>query len=283
MIKITRFAKYFCALLLLCSLQGIYALYFYFFILKKLSTILEVCSFSLDWCLAAERAGAQRVELCTGIYEGGTTPSYGLIQQVKLKTTIELAVIIRPRAGDFCYNTNEIETMKADITACKSMGVDAVVIGVLTPEGTVNKAVMKELISLAQPMNVVFHRAIDRCVDYLTALEDIMELGCHRVLTSGHQQNVGLGLNNLKKLVKQANGRIEIMAGGGLNNQNLADVLATGVDAVHLSGRKLEKSLIQNMNPAVIFNEFDSMPEDSLWVCNEDKVLEIRKLIEKSY
>lgn len=202
---------------------------------------IEVCAFSVESCLNAQRAGAHRIELCGGLYEGGTTPSNGLIQRARSVLSIQLYVMIRPRGGDFCYDEEELEVMRLDILAAKKMGADGVVFGLLKPNGRVDIERTKELVELAKPMGVTFHRAMDVAADPLDALEAIIESGAERILTSG-QQNMALeGKELIQQLVEKANGRIEIMAGSGVNADNALLLAETGVNALHLTGKAIRK------------------------------------------
>ena len=203
---------------------------------------IEVCAFSLESCLAAEKGGANRIELCGSMYEGGTTPSAGLIQIVKQRINIEIHAMIRPRGGDFCYSEEEISVMQADIRMAKELGCEGIVLGILQTNGRVNIAQTKELVALAKPMIVTFHRAIDMTPDYLEALEDIIETGCERILTSGQKNTAIKGIKNIKTLVEKANGRIEIMAGSGVNIDNAQALMHTGVNALHLTGKSIRDS-----------------------------------------
>ena len=148
---------------------------------------LEVIGFTIESCLIAQAAGAHRIELCDNPSEGGTTPSYGFIKTARENLSIELYPIIRPRGGDFLYSEIEFELMKADIQICKNLGCDGVVIGMLNSDGTVDKQRCKQLVDIAQPMGVSFHRAFDRTKDPFKALEDIISIGCERILTSGQK------------------------------------------------------------------------------------------------
>ncbi len=198
---------------------------------------IEVCAYSLESCLNAQQAGAARVELCGGLGEGGTTPSAGLIAAVRENIQIDLYVMIRPRGGDFVYEKSEIDVMRRDIDIAKSLGVDGVVLGVLLPNGEVDVRRTSDLVKHAQPLGVTFHRAFDLTPDPLAALEAIIEAGCERILTSGQKSTAPQGAKLLAELVKQASGRIEIMAGGGVSAANAAELAATGVDALHLTGK----------------------------------------------
>ena len=200
--------------------------------------IVEVCAYSLTTCLTAQRAGAGRIELCAGLPEGGTTPSAGLIQQARRHLTIPLYVMIRPRGGDFLYTEPEVDVMRADILVAKQLGADGLVFGVLNANGTVNESQTRELIELTHPLAVTFHRAFDLTRDPYEALEAVIRTGAVRLLTSGQQASVTDGIPLLRELVRQAKGRIEIMAGAGVTKQNAGLLRETGVDALHLSGKK---------------------------------------------
>ena len=202
----------------------------------------EVCAYSLESCLNAQQAGASRVELCSGPGEGGTTPSAGLIAAVREHISIDLYVMIRPRGGDFVYDSNELDVMRRDIDIARSMGANGVVIGVLLPDGTVDVDRTRSLVQHAHPMGVTFHRAFDLTPDPLQALEAIIETGAERVLTSGQQPTAPQGARLLTQLVWQAGNRIEIMAGGGVSADNGPLLAATGVHALHLTGKSFRVS-----------------------------------------
>jgi copper homeostasis protein len=203
---------------------------------------IEVCAFSFESCLAAEKGGANRIELCGSMYEGGTTPSAGLIQLVKQRINVEIHAMIRPRGGDFCYSEDETSVMQADILMAKELGCEGIVLGILQPNGQVNIAKTKALVDLAKPMQVTFHRAIDMTSDYSKALEDIIETGCDRILTSGQKNTAIEGIKAIENLVKQAGGRIQIMAGSGVNANNAQMIIYAGVNALHLTGKSIRDS-----------------------------------------
>ena len=204
---------------------------------NRLLMQVEVCAFSIESCLNAQRAGAHRVELCGGLYEGGTTPSYGLIQRARSVLSIQLYVMIRPRGGDFCYDEEELEVMRMDILAAKKSGADGVVFGLLKPNGQVDVEQTKALVALAKPMGVTFHRAFDVASDPLEALEAIIETGAERILTSGQQNLAVEGKELIVQLVEKSSGRIEIMAGSGVNADNAVLLVKTGANALHLTGK----------------------------------------------
>lgn len=225
----------------------------------------EVCTFSIESCLNAQLAGANRVELCAGIYEGGTTPSYGMVAMARGGLTIELYVMIRPRGGDFCYDAHEFAVMKHDIEMAKKLGADGVVLGILMPDGQVDVARSRELIELAKPLKTTFHRAFDRAVAPLAALEAVIETGAGRLLTSGQQPTALAGKKLLAKLVKQANGRIEIMAGSGVTAQNAAELAQTGVQALHLTGKSVRAGQMRF--------EGEIVAMASVWSINENEII----------
>lgn len=213
----------------------------------------EVCANSVESCLAAQAGGANRVELCAGIPEGGTTPSYGEISMAREVLDItRLHVIIRPRGGDFLYSPMEVKTMLKDIEMAKHLGVDGVVFGCLTTNGEIDFTVMQELMKASQGLSVTFHRAFDVCRNPKEALEQIIELGCHRILTSGQQATAEQGIPLLKELQEQAAGRIILLAGCGVNEKNIARIaLETGIQEFHFSARESIKSEMEYKNESV--------------------------------
>lgn len=213
---------------------------------------LEVIGFTIESCLIAQAAGAHRIELCDNPSEGGTTPSYGFIKTARENLSIELYPIIRPRGGDFLYSEIEFEVMKADIQICKNLGCDGVVIGMLNSDGTVDKQRCKQLVDIAQPMGVSFHRAFDRTKDPFKALEDIISIGCERILTSGQKSVATDGAALLNELVKQANGRIIIMPGSGVRSDNVENLVKkTNATEFHTSARTYTDSKMEFINESM--------------------------------
>jgi copper homeostasis protein len=213
---------------------------------------LEVIGFTIESCLIAQAAGAHRIELCDNPSEGGTTPSYGFIKTARENLSIELYPIIRPRGGDFLYSEIEFEVMKADIQICKNLGCDGVVIGMLNSDGTVDKQRCKQLVDIAQPMGVSFHRAFDRTKDPFKALEDIISIGCERILTSGQKSVATDGVALLNELVKQANGRIIIMPGSGVRSDNIETLVKkTNATEFHTSARTYTDSKMEFINESM--------------------------------
>ena len=199
----------------------------------------EICANGVESCIEAQKGGATRVELCASIPEGGTTPSMGEIAQARqMLTNTRLHVIIRPRGGDFVYSELEAQRMMADISLCKALGVDGIAIGCLTREGDIDMEVCQQLMKAAQGMAVTFHRAFDRARHPQKALEDIISLGCQRLLTSGQASKAPDGLELLKQLNEQAQGRIQLMAGSGVNEDNILHIhQETGIRQFHFSAR----------------------------------------------
>lgn len=213
---------------------------------------LEICANSVLSSIEAQKGGAYRVELCAAIPEGGTTPSYGDIALAKELLQIQLHVIIRPRCGDFLYSELEHKIMLKDIEMCHKLGIDGIVIGCLTPQGDVDMQRNRELINAAGNMNVTFHRAFDMCRDPFESLENIISLGCERILTSGQQPKAEQGTDLLKKLVEQAGERIIIMPGSGIHEDNIRMIAkATGAKEFHLSARERITSRMRYRNPDV--------------------------------
>jgi copper homeostasis protein len=202
------------------------------------SVLLEICAGSVTSCLAAQAGGASRVEFCDNLLEGGTTPSYGAIASARAKLTIQLNVIIRPRGGDFLYSDIEFEVMEHDIAACKKLGVNGVVIGLLTADGDIDVPRAQRLVELAAPMPVTFHRAFDLARDPFKALEDIIDTGCNRLLTSGQEASASEGAALISELRKAARERLVVMPGAGVRLNNIARLVSeTSCVEYHTSGR----------------------------------------------
>jgi copper homeostasis protein len=231
---------------------------------------LEICIDSLESARIAQAAGADRVELCQALLEGGTTPSPGAIRQVRQHCTLGVMVIIRPRGGDFLYTDDETEVMLEDIHYAKAAGADGVVIGCLHADGTVDLDQTRALIQAARPLAVTFHRAFDLCRDPFAALEQIIELGAERILTSGQESTVLEGAEVIRELVQRARGRIVIMPGGGITTRNVKKIVAlTGVSEVHMSCRRSVDSGMQHRNSRVAMGGTLSPPEYGKKIADE--------------
>ena len=195
---------------------------------------IEICCGSIQSAANAKAGGAVRIELCQGLIEGGTTPSPATIRYAVHDLGLQVFVLVRPRGGDFCYNELEVKMMEEDVVFCKEVGVAGIVVGFLHPDGTIDTELTRRFVQLAAPIPVTFHRAFDRCTEPLKALEQIIDCGCVRILTSGCKPTALEGANLLKQLVQQANGRIKILAGSGITPENAAALKQqTGVPEIH--------------------------------------------------
>lgn len=237
----------------------------------------EVCAFSVESCLNAQQAGATRIELCGGLYEGGTTPSYGLIKRAREVTTLQLYVMIRPRGGDFCYDDEEFLVMKQDIELAKELGADGVVFGLLLPTGEVDEVRTAELVALAKPLQVTFHRAFDVANEPFEALEAVIRTGAVRILTSGQENSALDGAELLTQLAKKAAGRIDLMAGSGVNVINAVRLAQTGVQALHLTGKAARKGQMIYQKEGVSMASV--LPTDEYEIIYSD-ALKIRSVVE---
>ena len=245
-----------------------------------MSGILEVCANSYASALAAQNGGAKRVEFCDNLAEGGTTPSYGQIALAKRNLTIEIWPIIRPRGGDFLYSDMEFNLMIEDIKACGSLQCEGIVIGILSADGSIDIERCKTLIELAKPMPVAFHRAFDMSNDMEKALEDLIELGIVRVLSSGGATSAFSGMEQLAKLVKQADGRITIMPGAGINAGNIKELYSqTGATEFHASAKVFVQSKMIYRNTTAKMGSIEDEYQYELTA--EDKVKELVLALEK--
>lgn len=212
---------------------------------------LEICANSIESAKAAANGGASRIELCNNLAEGGTTPSYGQIKWCLDHLKLETWPLIRPRGGDFLYTESEFESMLIDIHMAKQLGCHGLVTGLLNYDGSIDKDRCRQVIDTAHPLPVAFHRAFDMSHNLSLALEAIIELGFVRILSSGGKENVDAGATNISKLVEQANGRIEMMPGGGINTNNiLAIANQTQAKSFHTTARELVKSQMSFINEA---------------------------------
>ncbi len=234
--------------------------------------IIEIATSDFTTTEYAVEGGADRIELCANLSEGGTTPSFGTIKQCREAFAISLYPIIRPRGGDFLYSKEEYEIMMKDVKLCKQLGCDGIVIGLLNIDGTIDKVRTSALIEAAYPMGVTFHRAFDRCKEPFEAMEQLIEIGCERILTSGQQLTVTDGINLIAELNKVADERIIIMPGSGVRKENikaLAD--KTGCLEFHSSLREKVKSKMEFIHPS-FKDSADSYMNNSINI-NEVKLL----------
>jgi len=224
-------------------------------------TTLEVCANSITSALAAQEGGAIRVELCTNLHEGGTTPSAGQILTASKLLNIQLYVLIRPRGSDFLYTDAEFETMLADVKFCIEAGCDGIVTGILKTDGSVDKERCTQLVKLAKNggLSATFHRAFDMCTNQHAALENIIDIGFERLLTSGGRNTAIEGAATINELVKQATRRISIMAGSGVNEQNVQELVKlTGVKEIHGTLMSKVKSNMQYQNNHALMSNGNS-------------------------
>jgi len=235
--------------------------------------VLEVCAGSLASALAAQEGGAFRVELCDNLYEGGTTPSIGTIELARLKLSIKLHVIIRPRGGDFLYSDLEYVIIKRDVERCRNSRVDGVVVGFLTADGRVDIDRTREIVELARPMAVTFHRAFDMSADPFEALEDLKLAGVNRILTSGQKNSAIDGADLIARLIRQSAGKISIMPGGGLNEHNISD-FARIVRATeyHATLRRTVESGMKFCRGDVFMGGLPAIPEFSILETDPSRV-----------
>ena len=246
-------------------------------------SILEICCYSVKSAIIAEKSGANRIELCAGVYEGGTTPSLASIQLVKENVNIPVHVIIRPRGADFCYSNIEFECMKKDILFCKEQGVEGVVSGILLANGKIDIRRTKELVELSKPMSFTFHRAFDMVENHVEALEELIDMGVDRILTSGSMQTAEEGMELLNELVDKSKGRIIIMPGSGVNENNinkLRDV--TGASEFHCSAKRLVQSRMEYQNPNINMGGEGSIPEFEYYEADAEKICNIVDILKAS-
>lgn len=241
---------------------------------------LEICVDSLDSVVACAEGGADRIELCASLTEGGLTPSAGYLAQARAMFTGDICMMIRPRGGDFVYSPYEIAAMCADIELARDLGADAVVFGCLLPDGSIDLSAVETLLEACGGTPAVFHRAFDVCKDLPEALEIIADLGFARILTSGGAPTVPEGLLTISSLVSEAAGRIDILPGGGIKVDQIAEIIAaTGVDQVHLSARSLQDSSMQfrrrdiPMGAATVPGEYERRIADAAVVARAREIL----------
>lgn len=239
---------------------------------------LEVCANSAQSAIEAQKGGAKRVELCDNLIEGGTTPALSQIELSRKYLNIQLNVIVRPRGGDFLYSDFEFEIMKQDILHCGQAKCDGVVFGILNSDGSIDKKRNQELVDIARKfeMSTTFHRAFDRCNDLQKSLEDIIELGCDRVLTSGGMESALDGKNVLRNLIKQADDRIIIMPGGGITETNIAELVRhTNLKEFHGSFRSKYRGRM-----TYLANNFDDIDNEYSFL--QTDCIKVRQAIENA-
>jgi copper homeostasis protein len=242
--------------------------------LPKSPVRVEVCAYSLYSCLAADQAGADRVELCASPWEGGTTPSAGLVEQALKSTSLEIHAMVRPRGGDFVYDAAEKQTMLAEARLLIAQGVHGLVVGALLPTGELDFEFMQEFVTIAHGRELTCHRAIDVSREPLVVLEQLILMGFHRVLSSGSKNKALDGIENLAELVAAAKGRIQIMAGSGVNPINCLDFVQVGVDAIHLSARTTRDSVMDYRRPGISMGGVAEISEFEVAYSSEEIIRE---------
>ena len=241
---------------------------------------LEICVDSLESAITAQTAGADRIELCSNLYEGGTTPSHGMILSVRNNLTIDVNVLIRPRGSDFLYSDPEFDIMRRDIDTCGEAGANGVVLGILLADGNIDVERTSKLIEFARPMKVTFHRAFDLCHDPGKGLEDIILSGADRILTSGQQNDAFSGSELITRLIGRAADRIIIMPGGGITESNILLIARnTGAKEFHLTGRKIINSEMVYHKPGISMGGIPGFEEYSRKTADLKKISNIINIL----
>jgi|SRR5450756_2193343 copper homeostasis protein len=227
-----------------------------------MSLIFEVCVDSAEAAIAAQEGGAHRVELCSDLLEGGLTPSHGTLRVARTRLRIGIMAMVRPRGGDFCYSDTEFAVMREDLQAAKDLGANGLVFGLLNPDGTIDRERTAELIALARPLPVTFHRAFDVTPDPFDALDTLIGLGVDRVLTSGQEPGVLEGLDLIVELVKRAAGRLIVMPGGGITERTMGRIAAAcGASELHFASLEPQEGRMTYRNPRIFMGGTLRPPE----------------------
>lgn len=241
---------------------------------------IEVVVYNIDSALKAQEGGADRIELCDSAGDGGNTPSYGVVAALRQHITLDIYAMVRPRGGDFLYSNYEFFAMQHDILQFQKLSVDGVVFGILNPDGTIDKKRCKSLIDLARPLKVTIHRAFDMTRDPFEALEDCIEVGFDRILTSGQKTKAIEAVDLIAALVKKANGRISIMPGSGVNEGNVVELVSkTGVQEIHFSASTVKDSEMQFQNRTIAGLGSEPGAEYRLRTVNVQTIKNIRALV----
>ena len=242
---------------------------------------IEIVVYNIESAMKAAEGLADRIELCDNPAEGGTTPSYGTIELVRQNLSIDVFVMIRPRGGDFHYTSYEFHAMKRDIQQCQKLSVDGVVFGILNPDGTIDKKRCKELIDKARPLKVTCHRAFDMTRDPFEALEDCIAAGFDRILTAGQHAQALKGASLIGELVKKANGRIAIMAGSGVNENTVQEIVRTSkVTEIHFSATSSRQSQMLYKNVQIAGMGSEEGSEFQVRTVDPGRVKQMRALAE---
>ncbi|GMQ59094.1 copper homeostasis protein CutC [Vallitalea sediminicola] len=243
--------------------------------------ILEGCVDSLESAIQAEKGGANRIELCSNLIIGGTTPSINLFHMVKEHVDIKINVLIRPRFGDFCYTDDEFEVIKREVKMFKEAGADGIVIGILKPDGTLDIDRIKVIMDIVKGMHVTLHRAFDMCKNPLEALEQAKELGINTILTSGQKNTCYQGKELIRKLVKSAKGSVDILIGGGVKFEIIEELFqVTGATSYHMSGKEIINSSMKYRKEEVNMG-LASLSEYTIWQTSSKKISQVKDILEK--
>jgi copper homeostasis protein len=243
----------------------------------------EIVVYNIVSALKAQEGRADRIELCDNPGEGGTTPSIGTIESVRQHVSLDVYVMIRPRGGDFHYSSYEYWAMKRDIHHCQKVSVDGIVFGILTPDGRIDKKRCQEIIDRARPLKITCHRAFDMTRDPFEALEDCIEVGFDRILTAGQQAQAVKGAKLIGDLVQRSNGRIAIMAGSGVNEDTVSEIVKqSGVKEIHFSATAFDNSAMTYRNPNIAGMGSEEGSEFKLRTVDPERIRKIRELAENA-
>lgn len=241
--------------------------------------VLEVCADSVESILAAEKGGADRIELCGNVVIGGTTPSESLFREIRKHSDIRIHALIRPRFGDFCYTDYEFDIIRSEVRRFRELGAQGVVIGMLKPDGSLDVEHLAQLMEEAKGMSVTLHRAFDVCKDPMEALEQAISLGFNTILTSGQKNSCAEGTELLAKLVEKSAGRIHIMAGAGVNAEAISSIYEkTGITDYHMTGKILLDSKMQYRKEGVSMG-LPSLSEYEIFRTSEQEVQKARNVL----
>ena len=245
--------------------------------------LLEICTASVDDCIAAQEGGAHRVELNAALALGGLTPSLGTLIEARAALDVPIIVMIRPRPGGFCYSPRDFAAMQRDVDFALEHHADGIAFGILTEDGRLDEPRCRRLVEQAEGRETVFHRAFDVVPDPAETLERLIDLGMTRVLTSGQETSAYNGAANIARYVRQAAGRIEILPGGGINRFTLADVLArTGCTQVHASLTTTRADASTQTRPHITFGGSFRAPEDRFSTTDADAVASLRRRLDEA-
>ena len=241
---------------------------------------IEICANGLTSAINAEQGGANRIELCYNLWEGGTTPSMATIEMAVQLLSIPVFVLIRPRGGDFTYTDLEFQLMKREIEYCTEIGVAGIVTGVLLSDGSIDQKRTRELIEWSCGLPFTFHRAFDHVPEPIPALDELIELGVDRVLTSGQKTSAAKGKALISKLVKHAQNHIIVLPGGGINTENIEGLIDAGCTEFHLSAKEYEQRT-SNHPMKVPMNGSKDIPEEQIAISNTEKIRQLRKMLDE--